>query len=61
MSFYIEDGKLKQRKKPIKSSQFSDCRTCPHRKDVEYCKNFCKKKGNNENEVMLHIGHVHRN
>jgi hypothetical protein len=36
-------------KKPLRLSQFSDCRTCPHRKDIDYCKNFCKKGGiNNE-------------
>lgn len=28
----------------VRSSQFSDCRTCPNRKDVEYCRKFCKKK-----------------
>ena len=38
-----ERGGLILVKKPIRSSQFSDCRTCPHRKDVEYCMNFCKK------------------
>ena len=56
MSFYAgEDGKLKGRKKPIKSSQFIDCRTCPHRKDVEYCKKFCKKKDNDgEDNIGLY-------
>ena len=50
-----EDGKLKQRKKPIKSSQFSDCRTCPHNKDIEYCKKFCKKNENNDIEFNVSV------
>jgi hypothetical protein len=53
-------GNVSSRKSGVeRSSQRQICKKCPHYKDEEYCKKFCKKKGNNEDEEMIHIGGIH--